>query len=137
MSVFTFDAKASNPVTTEDVISLGQELGIKESDPKSVEEYKKLLAVFHDSCEEVMGMEDYIPKTDFERFPRGEVYFPSKEENKLGGWAYKCDIKDTQPNNGLLKGMNVVLKDCMLLVFQCFWGQSSLKIMSHKLMQLS
>jgi amidase len=114
MSVFTFDTKVGNPVTVDDLTSLGQALNVKESEDE-LEQYTKLLGVFHDACEELMGMEDYIPQTDLERFPRGEVYQPQGDENKYNAWGFKTDIKDTTSGKepGSLEGITVAMKDCI------------------------
>lgn len=114
MSVFTFDAKEGNPVTNELVVSLGAELGVKENTPLEVDQYKTLLAVFHDCCEEIMAMDDYVPKPNLERFPRENIHYPAKEDNKLNAWAYKCEIRDLRyENGGLLEGCKIAVKDCI------------------------
>lgn len=115
MSVFTFETKQSNPITSQDVVSIGDEFGIKEVDEKSLEDYRTLLAVFHDSCEEIMAMEDYIPPVNIERFPRKNVHFPCGDENKLNAWGFKVTIKDVNDSREkqLLDGHRVVLKDCI------------------------
>lgn len=56
MSVFTLDAAPGNPVTTETVEKLCTELGVSLKDDEK-EEYRRLLAVFHDSSEQLMAME--------------------------------------------------------------------------------
>jgi len=49
---------------------------------------------------------------DEQRFPRTNVHFPSKTENTHGAWAWRCDIKDTNPEStGLLYGKTFCLKD--------------------------
>ncbi|KAL1303085.1 hypothetical protein AAFC00_006529 [Neodothiora populina] len=114
MSVFTLEAAQGNPVTTETVDRLCSELGVSLKDDEK-EEYRRLLAVFHDASEALMGMEDYIPTVDESRFPRTNIRFPSKEENTHGAWAWKCDIVDADPPKGdtrpLLEGKKLCLKD--------------------------
>lgn len=56
MSVFTLDAAQGNPVTTETVNELCSELGVTLKDEER-EEYRRLLAVFHDASEQLMEME--------------------------------------------------------------------------------
>lgn len=115
MSVFTFDAKQGNPITEEEVVALGKKLGIKEHTDAELKEYKTLLAVFHDACEELMGMDDYLPEVDLERFPRENVKFPDASENKLNAWAYQVDIEDKQKKGLLLEGSKVAVKDCVAI----------------------
>lgn len=116
MSVFTLDAAEGNPVDNELVVSLGAEFGIKEHREIEVEQYKTLLAVFHDACEELMKMDDYLPEVDLERFPRENIHYPAKEDNKLNAWAFKCDIKDLKyKGNGLLDGSKIAVKDCIAI----------------------
>ncbi|EGV61713.1 amidase [Yamadazyma tenuis] len=116
MSVFTFDAKAGNPVTTDTIVSLANELGVKEHTQIELEQYKTLLAVFHDACEELDEMDDYLPEVDYERFPRKDPYFPQPEDNKLGAWGYKCEVKDLKyTGGGLLDGSNIAVKDCIAI----------------------
>lgn len=128
MSVFTLDAAQGNPVTVGTVDKLCSDLGVGLKDDEK-DEYKKLLAVFHDASQALLDMEgtydpgfprgtfthtsvDYIPAVDERRFPRENVHFPSKEENSHGAWAWKCDIKDKEPTgSGLLEGKKFALKD--------------------------
>lgn len=56
MSVFSLDASHGNPVTKETLEKLCCQLGmtIKE---KEKEDYRRLLAVFHDASEQLMAMD--------------------------------------------------------------------------------
>lgn len=56
MSVFSLDAKQGNPVTTETLDGLCSQLGVRIKDNER-EDYRRLLAVFHDASEQLMGME--------------------------------------------------------------------------------
>lgn len=56
MSVFTLEAAQGNPVTAETVDNLCSELGVSLKDEEK-EEYRRLLAVFHDASEQLMDME--------------------------------------------------------------------------------
>ncbi|GAB7353852.1 hypothetical protein MBLNU459_g4215t1 [Dothideomycetes sp. NU459] len=111
MSVFSLDTAHGNPVTLDTVDKLCSELGVQLQDHEK-EDYRRLLAVFHDSSEKLMAMDDYIPQVDEKRFPREDVYFPPREENSHGAWAWKCSIKDKRPNNsGVLSGKKIAVKD--------------------------
>ncbi|KAH6629195.1 amidase signature domain-containing protein [Boeremia exigua] len=110
MSVFSLDVSNTNPVTTETVDQLCSQLGVTIKEQEK-EDYRRLLAIFHDASEQLMAMDDYIPTVDEERFPRRSVHFPSREENSHGAWAWKCDIVDQQENDGKLKNMTFALKD--------------------------
>lgn len=56
MSVFSLDAKQGNPVTTEILDGLCSQLGVQIEEHEK-EDYRRLLAVFHDASEQLMGME--------------------------------------------------------------------------------
>jgi len=56
MSVFSLDAKAGNPVTQETVEQLCSQLGVS-IDKKHSNDYQRLLAVFHDACEQLMEVD--------------------------------------------------------------------------------
>ncbi|KAH4860756.1 amidase [Parastagonospora nodorum] len=110
MSVFSLDTSQGNPVTQETVGKLCLQLGvtIKENER---EDYRRLLAVFHDASEQLMAMDDYVPVVDEERFPRENVHFPERADNSHGAWAWKCNIVDKQAQGGKLKGKTFALKD--------------------------
>ena len=110
MSVFSVDPKEGGAVTTEALNDICKVFGVKLKD-EDQEDYRKLLAVFDESAQELMAMPDYVPQVDLKRFPRKNVHQVSKEENNHGAWAWRCSIKDTQPNNGPLAGKKVVMKD--------------------------
>jgi amidase len=110
MSVFSVDPKAGGPVTTEVLRDVCKVFGVRLKDDEE-EDYRKLLAVFDESAQELMSMPDYVPEVDLNRFPRNDVRQVSKEENTHGAWAWRCSIKDTRPNNGPLAGKTFALKD--------------------------
>lgn len=110
MSVFSVDPKEGSPVTTQALNDICQTFGIKLKDDES-EDYRKLLAVFDESAQEIMAMPDYIPPVDLERFPRNDVQEVTKENNTHGAWAWRCSIKDAKANDGPLSGKTLVLKD--------------------------
>jgi amidase len=56
MSVFSLDAKQGNPVTTETLSGLCSQLGVQ-IEGHEKEDYRRLLAVFHDASEQLMSME--------------------------------------------------------------------------------
>lgn len=56
MSVFSLDAKHGNPVTNETVDNLCSKLGVTIEENKR-EDYRRLLAVFHDASELLMSMD--------------------------------------------------------------------------------
>lgn len=114
MSVFTFETQKENPIKNEDIVYLGKEFGIGEKEA-DLPDYKTLLGVFHDCCEEIMAMDDYIPEVDLSRFPRENVHYPEDNDNKLNAWGYKVTIKDKKPQSELLKGSNIAVKDCVAI----------------------
>ena len=110
MSVFSVDPKEGGNVTTEALDDVCKVFGIKLKDEEK-EDYRKLLAVFDESAQELMAMPDYIPEVDLERFPRNDVHQMPKEQNTHNAWAWRGSIKDTRPNDGPLAGKRIVLKD--------------------------
>jgi amidase len=56
MSVFSLDAKAGNPVTHQTVEGLCSQLGVS-LEKKDTDDYQRLLAVFHDACEQLMELD--------------------------------------------------------------------------------
>jgi amidase len=56
MSVFSLDASHGNPVTKETVEQLCSKLGVT-IEEKEKEDYRRLLAVFHDASEHLMAMD--------------------------------------------------------------------------------
>jgi amidase len=55
MSVFSLETRAGNPVTIKDVEEICAGLGVTIKDEEK-EEYKTLLAVFHESMESLMDL---------------------------------------------------------------------------------
>ncbi|KAL2829400.1 amidase signature domain-containing protein [Aspergillus cavernicola] len=112
MSVFSLNIKQSNPVTTETLDRVAESLGITIAENEK-EDYLRLLAVYHESVETLMGLPDYVPQVDEDRFPRENIHFPDPSENQLNAWAWKCDIQDQKPpaEPGLLSGRTIALKD--------------------------
>jgi amidase len=56
MSVFSLDTSLGNPVTTETVDKLCSKLGVT-IEEKEKEDYRRLLAVFHDASAQLMAMD--------------------------------------------------------------------------------
>ncbi|KAL4984739.1 amidase signature domain-containing protein [Aspergillus falconensis] len=112
MSVFSLNINPSNPVTLDTLDSVAKSLGITIAESEK-EDYLRLLAVYHESAEALMGLPDYVPTVDEERFPRRDIHFPTLEENPLNAWAWKCEIQDQNVSStpGLLAGRTIVLKD--------------------------
>jgi amidase len=56
MSVFSLEASHGNPVTKETLEKLCSQLGMN-IEEKEKEDYRRLLAVFHDASEQLMAMD--------------------------------------------------------------------------------
>jgi len=56
MSVFSLDASHGNPVTKETLEGLCSELGVSIEESEK-EDYRRLLAVFHDASEQLMALD--------------------------------------------------------------------------------
>ncbi|KAF2006426.1 amidase [Amniculicola lignicola CBS 123094] len=112
MSVFSVVPREGNPVDTKVFDNVCSLLNVTVQDEEK-EDYRKLLAVFHESAEELMAMPDFEPETDLKRFPREDVHFLEKSKNAHGAWAWKVHIRDhdAESSDGLLNGKTVALKD--------------------------
>ncbi|KAK5018093.1 hypothetical protein LTR16_001816 [Cryomyces antarcticus] len=112
MSVTSVDPRADTPVDINTVKDICSTLGVTIKDEEQ-DEYRRLLAVFHESAEEMMAMPDYIPPVDLQRFPRDNVYYPEEKDNDHRAWAWRCSIQDKSDKSklGLLAGKTVALKD--------------------------
>ncbi|KAE9964934.1 hypothetical protein BLS_007973 [Venturia inaequalis] len=111
MSVFSVVPQDGNPVTVDTLDDVCKRLGVTIKDEER-EDYHKLLAVFHESAEELMAMPYEEPFTDIKRFPRKNVHFPDRSDNEFGAWAWKCSIKDEEENkSGRLYGKTIAIKD--------------------------
>jgi amidase len=110
MSVFSVNPREGNPVTTETLDQVCQSLGIEIKEEEK-DDYRRLLAVFHESAEELMAMPEIDPAVDMRRFPRTNMHFPTKQDNPYGAWAWKCSIKDPNIKNGVLTGKTFAIKD--------------------------
>lgn len=110
MSVFSVSPKEGGPVTTEALRDVCKVFSIQLKADEE-EDYRKLLAVFDESAQELLSMPDYVPEVNIKRFPRNDLHQLSREENSHGAWAWRCSIKDTEPNSGPLAGKTFALKD--------------------------
>jgi amidase len=110
MSVFSVDPREGNPVTAATLDDVCKSLGVTIKDDEK-DDYRRLLAVFHESAEELMAMPDFDIPAELDRFPRNAVHFPEREHNLYGAWAWKCSIKDTSIKGGRLSGKTVAIKD--------------------------
>lgn len=111
MSVFSVIPRDGNPVSVDVLDDICNKLGVTIKDDER-EDYHKLLAVFHESAEELMNMPEEEPMTDLKRFPRKNVHFPDRSDNEYGAWAWKSSIKDEEENiSGRLYGKTIAIKD--------------------------
>ncbi|KAJ3718459.1 putative amidase [Lentinula raphanica] len=114
----------SNPISKTDLQTVLGKLGQKLK-PDEEPDYLVLLQALHESMETVLNLPDYEPHTDIKRFPRENVYYPKPEQNIHGGWAWKCSIHDTKPNDGPLNGRKLVIKDNITVAgVDCLLGTS-------------
>lgn len=130
--MFSLDAKSGNPVSADTVASLCSQLDVS-IEEEHADDYRRLLAVFHDACEQLMEMDgmshyvdapaliethsatDYVPTVDEHRFPRKAIQFPDPADNTHGAWAWKCTVVDENQNDGKLAGKTFALKDNVAL----------------------
>ncbi|KZT30308.1 amidase signature enzyme [Neolentinus lepideus HHB14362 ss-1] len=116
MSVVSLQISTDNPVTVEDLRKTVAKIGPIKVKEDEEEDYLKVLQAMHDSVQRILDEDDYYPIPNRERFPRQNIYYPSKEENELGAWAWRYTLKDVKtdaPTKGLLAGRKVCLKDCV------------------------
>lgn len=118
MSVFTFDTRPDNPVTTTELERVCDKLGVTVADAEK-EDYRRLLAVFHEAAEGLTALPDYVLPVDLQRYPRTDVHAPEPAENPLQAWAHRCTIRDTHvqenPGQRILAGRTVAFKDCVAI----------------------
>jgi amidase len=98
-----------NPIRHDTVTEILEKLGVTVP-PQDVEVYTSLLTGIWEVWNNVEQMGDYVPDVDEDRFPRQEVHRATAAENAANAWAWKCLIKDTKPNYGLLAGRTICLK---------------------------
>ncbi|KAI9698867.1 MAG: hypothetical protein M1820_007374 [Bogoriella megaspora] len=126
----TILVKDGNPVTDETLQATCRSLGVQIKQEER-DDYRKLLGNFHDIAEDVMAMEEYIPKVDLDRFPRNNVHVPKQEDNAHNAWASRCSIKDqhAQPDaRRLLEGKKFAIKDMIAIKdVPMSWGTNSFK----------
>lgn len=88
--------------------SIGIERGIA---PGESSEYQQLLAAVHDVAQHVLELPDYVINPDVQNYPREQLRRPDADEQDFGNaWAHKFLIRGN-PNNGILSGKSVCLKD--------------------------
>ncbi|KAF2236764.1 amidase signature enzyme [Viridothelium virens] len=110
MSVLSLSPKEGNPVTLNDLQKACASLDVTLKD-EELEDYRKLLATFHEAAAELMNMSNYELQVDLDRVPRKNVRYPTPEELKQG-WAWKCSIRNkSSSGSGLLTGKTIALKD--------------------------
>ncbi|KAF5380777.1 hypothetical protein D9757_007119 [Collybiopsis confluens] len=127
MSVTSLEVSATNPITKGDLDDVLSKLG-QRLKPAEEPEYLVLLQALHDSVDTVLKLPDHEPTVDFERFPRTNIHYPKMEDNVHGGWAWKCIISDTKPNDGPLSGRKLVVKDNVALAgVDCLLGTEVFK----------
>ncbi|KAF5311550.1 hypothetical protein D9758_017935 [Tetrapyrgos nigripes] len=126
MSLPSLSISSGNPVNDSHLDSVLAKLG-HTLKPEERGDFLTLLKAFHETISVVKDLPDYEPPTDLKRFPRENVHFPKAEDNDLGAWAWKFTAKDTQPNNGILAGKTIVMKDNISLAqVPCLLGTDAI-----------
>lgn len=116
MSVVSLHVSTDNPVTLEDLRNTISKIGPIQLKDEEEQDYLRVLQAMHDSVQRILDEEDYYPIPDRVRFPREDIYYPAKEDNELGAWAWRYTLKDVQTDattTGPLAGRTVCLKDCV------------------------
>ncbi|KAI9746290.1 MAG: hypothetical protein M1818_000001 [Claussenomyces sp. TS43310] len=92
--------------------------------PQHLADWSSLISGLNACAKEVLEIEDYYPKVDFDLYPRTNVHRPEgPEATDKGGWAWKATVESSRPKNDLLKGVRVTLKDNIALAnVQCTNG---------------
>lgn len=83
--------------------------------PENVEDWSALISGLNHCAKQVLELEDYIPKVDYDLYPRTDVHRPAPEDSDKGGWAWKATVKSTKPKSDQLKGRTIALKDNIAL----------------------
>ncbi|RSH80101.1 hypothetical protein EHS25_007303 [Saitozyma podzolica] len=117
----------NNPIRHDTVTDILEKLGVTVP-LQDVEVYTSLLEGIWEVWNNVEQMGDYVPDVDENRFPRQEVHRATAAENVANAWAWKCVIKDTKPNHGLLAGRTICLKDTIAVKgVPCLLGTDMIK----------
>ncbi|KAF8520914.1 amidase signature domain-containing protein [Hysterangium stoloniferum] len=104
-------------ITSEVLQNTVSKINVKIRDHR-IGDYTAALTEGQQAMETVMAMDDFVLEPDTTRFPRINMHYPTKEENKLDGWAWKVTVKnlnDDEVKNGPLYGRTVCLKDNVCL----------------------
>jgi amidase len=101
-------------VSKSELDSLATKAGLKLKE-KDLDDWSVLLSGLNQCAKEVLALEDYFPKVDYELYPRTDIHRPSPEEADKGGWAWKATVKSTKPKSDKLKGVRIALKDNVAL----------------------
>ena len=78
--------------------------------PEEAVAYRALMDASFDAYDVIDALPDYIPAV---RYPRTSGYRPGPEENPLGAWYWKSEVKGAE--TGTLTGKTVALKDNVAL----------------------
>jgi amidase len=82
-----------------------------------------LISGLNHCAKEILELEDYYPRVDFDLYPRTDIHRPEGENTDKGGWAWKATVKSTNPVSSELEGITVTLKDNIALAgVQCTNG---------------
>lgn len=95
--------------TKEDVARLGAELHLKLT-AEEVSEFHSLMGGIFDAYDVIDSLPNPVPSVEFPRVPGVR---PPADQNKLGAWAFKSEVKGA--TEGKLAGKTIALKDNVAL----------------------
>ena len=98
-------ARPIAPPTEEELRAAAHAIFL-ETDRADLEFYAAAMAGLVDDFNAIEAMDSPSQPT---RYPRGQGYRPSGDENRYGAWAWKCQVKGAA--SGKLAGKRVVIKD--------------------------
>lgn len=114
MSVPVLDIPIESTVTAEDVVALCKRAGLDVSQTFA-ETCRPLIAALDGCAQTVIARDDYISRPDEARYVRQDIDTSIDPSVDGGGWATKARVISTRPQNDLLAGRTVALKDNIAL----------------------
>jgi amidase len=98
-------------VSTQEVTTLAIKSGLS-IPPSELEDWSVLLSGLNHCAKEVLTLNDYTPEVNPALYPRTDIHRPvGPTDTDHGGWAWKCDVRSTNPTSDELAGRTIAIKD--------------------------
>lgn len=116
----SFNEKLHRP-TEEEVLKISKKYGFSLTD-KEISDYQKIIDASLAGFDLIHQLPDYLPEV---KYPRRPGRLPSKEENPLGAWYVKTDIKGA--SSGTISGKKLFLRTIFALPIAIYEWISSFR----------